>query len=210
MRATVLCGLAGGFAYLTGRFRGRRIERAESDRRMHDTVLQALEAMALARPSDSTAPLARLTELRATARAQAAALRHGLERACGDRLSADLAAMVADLARDGLCVELLMLGDVDDTLPAARRAALCGAAREALRNTLKHGGTARAVLSVQRRGRGVAVVARDHGRGFDPARCAPGFGIRESITARMAGIGGHAEVVSEPGGGTRVTLWAPR
>jgi signal transduction histidine kinase len=132
-----------------------------------------------------------------------------LERTSGNRLAADLAAVVADLARDGLGVELL-LAEFDDTLPAARRAALSGATREALRNILKHGGTTRAVLRVEQRGRGIAVVARDHGRGFDPAGCAKGFGIRESIMARMAAVGGHAEVASAPGHGTRVMLWVPR
>jgi signal transduction histidine kinase len=209
MRAIALCGLVTGFAYATGIRLGRRLERVESDRLIHDTVLQALEAMALARPSDSVTPHARLTELRATARAQAAVLRHGLERTSGDRLGAVLAAVVADLARDGLCVELL-LADIDDTLPATRRAAVSGATREALRNTLKHGDTTRAVLRVEERGRGIAVVARDHGCGFDLVGCAKGFGIRESIMARMAGVGGHAEVASAPGRGTRVTLWVPR
>ena len=209
MRAIVLCGLFAVLAYVTGIRLGRRRERVESHRLIHDTVLQALEAMALARPSDSVAPQARLTELRATARAQAAVLRHGLERTSGDRLGADLAAVVADLARDGLCVELLLAG-IDDTLPAARRAAVSGATREALRNTLKHGDTTRAVLRVEERGLGIAVVARDHGRGFDQAECTQGFGIRESIIARMAAVGGHAEVASAPGQGTRVTMWVPR
>jgi signal transduction histidine kinase len=209
MRTLVMCGLAAAFAYTTGTRLGRQQERAESARRIHDTVLQSLEAMALTRPSDAVAPQSRLSELRATARAQAAVLRHGLERTRGDRLAADLVAVVADLARDGLCVELL-LSDIDDTLPAARRAAVTGAVREALRNTLKHSDTTRAVLRVEHRGRGIAVVARDHGRGFDPALCAMGFGIRESIMARMVGVGGHAEVTSTPGNGTQVTLWVPR
>jgi signal transduction histidine kinase len=209
IRSIVLYGLGAGICYTTGVRLGRRLARVESARRIHDTVLQSLEAMALSRPSDATTPLARLTELRATARAQAAVLRHGLERTSDTRLGDELTAVVADLARDGLCVELL-LADIDDTLPATRRAALSGAAREALRNTLKHAETTSAVLRVAERGRGIAVVAQDHGRGFDQARCAEGFGIRESITARMAGVGGRAEVTSAPGRGTRVTLWVPR
>jgi signal transduction histidine kinase len=209
IRAVVLCGLLAGFGYAAGVRAGRRLERAESDRRIHDTVLQALEAMALVRPSDSVAPEVRLAELRAMARAQATALRLGLDRAAGDRLGTDLAGVVADLARDGLCAELL-LADIDDTLPAARRDAVRGATREALRNTLKHADTNRAVVRVEERDRGIVVVARDHGSGFDPARQPPGFGIRESIMARMASVGGHADVTSSPGGGTRVTLWVPR
>lgn len=31
-----------------------------------------------------------------------------------------------------------------------------------------------------------------------------------SITARLADVGGRSTVESEPGEGTRVTLWAPR
>jgi signal transduction histidine kinase len=209
MIALVLCGLLAGLAYVTGNRLGRRRERAESDRRIHDTVLQALEAMALARPSDAVDPRARLAELRAMARSQAAVLRHGLERPAGTRLGADLAAVIADLTHDGLRVRLL-LADVDDTLPATRCTAVSEATREALRNTLKHAGTTRASLRVEERGRGIAVVARDHGRGFDPAESGPGFGIRESLVARVAAVGGHAEVASAPGRGTRVTLWVPR
>jgi signal transduction histidine kinase len=209
MRPTVLSGLLAGLGYAAGVRTGRRLERAEADRRIHDTVLQALEAMALARPSDSVNPQARLAELRAMARTQATALRLGLDRARGDRLGAGLAGVAAELARDGLCTELL-LDDIDDTLPATRRDAMRGATREALRNTLKHANTTRAVVRLEERDRGIVVVARDHGSGFDPARQPPGFGIRESIMARMAAVGGHAEVTSSPGGGTRVTLWVPR
>jgi len=54
------------------------------------------------------------------------------------------------------------------------------------------------------------VITRDHGAGFSAADHPAGFGISESITARLAEVGGTSLVESGlAGGGTRVTLWVP-
>jgi signal transduction histidine kinase len=53
------------------------------------------------------------------------------------------------------------------------------------------------------------VTTRDHGTGFSPDARPSGFGIGESIKARLAEVGGTASVESAPGSGTRVTLWVP-
>ncbi len=55
----------------------------------------------------------------------------------------------------------------------------------------------------------MTVSIRDHGRGFDFAGRRPGFGIDNSIIARLAEIGGTARIDSTPGQGTRVLLTAP-
>jgi hypothetical protein len=50
------------------------------------------------------------------------------------------------------------------------------------------------------------VVVTDDGIGFDPVRTARGTGLRESIVGRMERAGGSAEIDSEVGAGTSVTL----
>ena len=56
----------------------------------------------------------------------------------------------------------------------------------------------------------VEVNVRDRGRGFDPdAVDADRHGVRQSIVARMASVGGSASVRSTPGEGTEVRLVLP-
>jgi signal transduction histidine kinase len=207
--AVLLAGCVGVVAYVTGVRRGRVAERKELDRYIHDTVLQALEAMAMRTPSDSVDAQAKLAEFRNIARAQAIALRRGFDEQAGGRLTEELAAMATDLARDGLRAQLVM-ADIDDGLSEARRKAVREATREALRNTLKHGQTTQATVRVEERDGGIAVTTRDHGVGFDMSQQPRGFGIKESIIARLGQVGGYADIVSRPGGGTRVTVWVPR
>ena len=207
--AVLAAGVAGSLAYLLGVRRGRSAERAELHRYIHDTVLQALEAMALRTPADTVDAPAKLAEFRNIARAQASALRRGLAEPIGGRLVEDLATLATDMVRDGLRAQLVM-ADIDDALSDVRRKAVRDATREALRNTLKHGGTTKVTVRVEERDGGIAVITRDHGVGFDTAQQPRGFGINESIVARLDRVGGHADIVSRPGGGTRVTMWVPR
>lgn len=212
----IIVGLGTRLAMGVGIRRGRRAEHARVQRTMHDTVLQTLEAMALSPPTppaDLSGALAQLTELRGIARAQAIQLRQGLtepvETTTGARLGEELAGVAAEMAREGLRARLVFT-EVDDTLLSeARRRAVRDAVREAMRNTMKHAGTDEVVLRVERRDGGVAVIARDHGTGFSEADRPAGFGISNSITARLADVGGSSTVESEPGRGTRVTLWVP-
>jgi signal transduction histidine kinase len=207
--AVLAAGAAGGTAFLIGVRRGRAVERAEFNRYIHDTVLQALEAMALRTPSDSVDASAKLADVRNIARAQASALRRGLQDPVGGRLVDELSSLATDMEREGLRAQLVM-ADVDDELSDVRRQAVRDATREAMRNTLKHSETTRVTVRVEERDGGIAVTTRDHGVGFDMAERPRGFGISESIIARLGAVGGHADIVSKPGGGTRVTVWVPR
>ena len=139
----------------------------------------------------------------------------------GSHVVDELGTLVDDMALAGFMAELV-IGDLadDDTgpdvevqhgLPAdglsdEARAALIGAAREALRNSHKHSGAAQAVVYVDRDGDEIRVVVRDHGAGFDPATHDLGFGTRESIHRRLVEVGGRAAITSRVGRGTRVTL----
>ncbi|MDA3642846.1 ATP-binding protein [Saccharopolyspora indica] len=207
----VLLVLSVRLAHRAGYRHGRRCERDVLNRYLHDRVLPTLEAFALGSRSDEGAAPARLAELRQAAKEQAALIRRDMAAAPAAgraRLGPELVALIEDLSRSRLRAELIR-AEVDDTLSAARRTAVRDATGEALRNTLKHSGTDQAEVRVAERDGGIAVTVRDRGAGFDPAR-KPGFGIAESIKARMTEVGGSARVESRPDWGTQVTLWVPQ
>jgi signal transduction histidine kinase len=210
--ALMLVGVGTRLALGVGIRRGRAAEHARIDRDLHDGVLQVLEAMALPIPADDGSSAQRLVEFRAVARAQAMELRRALDRQAetGRKvLSEDLAGLAAEMTREGLRAQLVF-ADVDDgELSEVRRVAVRDAVREALRNTMKHSGIREVVVRVEQRDNGIAVIARDHGTGFDSDNVRAGFGIANSITARLVEVGGSAKIESSPGKGTRVTLWVP-
>jgi len=210
----ILLGVGTRFAVDIGLRRGREAERRRTRRIMHDSVLQTLEALAISAPGDDAQAAARLSELRSVAKAEAAELRRRITEPVPTGptrgFAVELADVATELARDGLRTQLVAADFADDKkVSQDRRTAMCEAVREALRNTVKHSGTKQVVLRVEERDGGVAVVARDQGQGFDVRDRPPGFGISQSIMARLAEVGGHGTVDSQPGRGTRVTMWVP-
>ncbi|HSM06732.1 MAG TPA: PAS domain S-box protein [Longimicrobiales bacterium] len=83
--------------------------------------------------------------------------------------------------------------------------------QEALTNVARHAATDRAVVSIHTNKDMIEVDVTDQGRGFRPSQLASGasglglMGMQE----RAVMVGGRLEVVSEPGGGTRVRLSVP-
>jgi signal transduction histidine kinase len=168
--------------------------------------LQTLEAIALT--DDGPGQLARVRD---AAHAQARELRRTLrDTDAPDGLAAELATLATEMAREGLRAELAISDVGDDQLSEVRRIAVRDAAREALRNTIKHAGTQEVVVRMEERDGGVVVITRDHGVGYDEDARPPGFGVSESMKARLAEVGGWCRIESPPGGGTRVTMWVPR
>jgi signal transduction histidine kinase len=207
--ALTVLGFGTRLAMTVGMRAGREAERANILRGMHDTVLQTLEAIALQPAGD---PEQTLQQVRGMARSQVIQIRRALDelagaRPAGPQLSDELAELAGELAAAGLRVQLALGPIPDAELPAHRRRALRDAAREALRNTVKHAGVDEAVLRLDECDGRVSVIVRDHGAGFDPR--ARGFGLRQSICERMAEVGGWAEIWSQPGRGTRVSLHVP-
>ncbi|MEV7097630.1 ATP-binding protein [Amycolatopsis sp. NPDC051045] len=194
-----------------GEQRGRAAERERHRRDVHDTVLQVMESLALPAPGDALDPRGSLDQVRRTARAHALRLRLSLD---GDApaepggLEHRLGALAVEMTADGLRVDLVVLAKPTE-VPEAVVNALHDATREALRNTLKHAKTAKAVVCLEARDGVVTVSVRDHGTGFDLGASRAGFGIENSIHARMAEIDGAARIDSAPGHGTRVVLSAP-
>lgn len=203
----MLTGLATRLTLAIGMRLGRQAERARTERALHDTVLQTLEAIALTQDGPDA-----LGAARDAARAQALGLRKMLRDSheAPDGLAAELATLAAEMARDGLRAQLSISDIGDDELSEVRRVAVRDAAREALRNTLKHAGTREVVVRMEERDGGIVVITRDHGVGYDEKARPPGFGVSESMEARLAEVGGWCRVESRPGNGTRVTMWVPR
>ncbi|WP_121255809.1 sensor histidine kinase [Nocardioides ferulae] len=80
------------------------------------------------------------------------------------------------------------------------------AAREAVRNTVRHSGV-RDVEVVLTLGRDrVELRVRDRGAGFDPRGSTAGHGVQHSIVDPVRAAGGRARVESRPGEGTVVAL----
>jgi PAS domain S-box-containing protein len=88
------------------------------------------------------------------------------------------------------------------------------AVRELLFNVVKHAGVTRASVALRRIDGHVELAVTDAGRGFHPLQMesseAPpgGFGLF-SIRERLELLGGHMDMRSAPGQGTRVVLIAP-
>lgn len=180
-------------------------------RLLHDTVLQTLETMARPSELDGTEPAERLRELRCGARQQADRLRRAMAELTdgpAGSLTAGLHGVADEFVPAGLRAQVIAAADLPE-LPAWQRGVLRDGVRAALGNVLKHAGVDRAVVRIEPSGGGVRVVVRDRGRGFDPALTAPGFGIRQSITARLREVGGRSTITSSTGAGTRVELWVP-
>jgi signal transduction histidine kinase len=81
--------------------------------------------------------------------------------------------------------------------------------QEALQNFRKHSGAVKAEVRLRRIENKIIVSIRDEGKGFDATvNSKPGLGIR-SMIERARLTGGHLEIYSEPGKGTRIEATAP-
>ncbi len=82
--------------------------------------------------------------------------------------------------------------------------------RELLINIIKHADAQNVKVSVRRIHQHIYVSVEDDGVGFNPAEVVSnaGFGIF-SVRERLEQLGGHIEIESEPGQGTKITMTAP-
>lgn len=177
--------------------RERVLAERRARRLAHDTALNTLEAVARGLPAEQAPRFA----ARAIADADALASIGKHQDGSVESVTAALHARAAHLG-----VELLgRVADPESVEPGVE--ALVAAAGEVLLNAGKHAGTTRVHLEPLA-GPAFGIKLTDHGRGFD-TRAAAGLGLRESITARMAEVGGTAHIRSAPGQGTQVALRLP-
>lgn len=183
-------------------------ERARQYRMLHDTVLSTLSALARGGldPSD---PL-----VRQRCAADADYLRGLISSggvSSGNQLQGELAAVGRSQAALGLRVHV-HCADVPVDLPETVVRSIADATREALNNVIKHARVDQAwvtALASDGAAPGVLVTIADRGRGFNAAAGSAGLGLRDSIGARLAEVGGTATVDSRPGQGTSVELRWP-
>jgi signal transduction histidine kinase len=87
------------------------------------------------------------------------------------------------------------------------------AAQEGLRNVINHAQATHASLKVRPDAGGVVLLVADDGIGFTAAsiaqRRASGHLGLELLAELAADAGGHLEMESQPGIGTRLRLWVP-
>jgi signal transduction histidine kinase len=177
---------------------------AQWDALIHDEVLAALET--IARAEDPAV-------VRAAARQAAASLvdppGQGDVDATGLREELLQAVLTTYPLADTRFTPQVRESDV--TVPRAVVEALSMAVSEALRNVAEHaypaGEPGPATVDLLQNATTVVVTVTDRGRGFrrDQVRVSA-FGLSLSIEQRMDAVGGLAQVISEPGAGTRVVL----
>jgi len=96
-------------------------------------------------------------------------------------------------------------------LPQAKLDALLFAISECLENVRRHSGVNVAHVTITDNDRTVRAMITDAGKGFDPnAVESRRLGIKESVVARLAEVGGTARLFSSVGAGTTVLLEVDR
>jgi signal transduction histidine kinase len=182
-----------------------RADEREQHRRLHDTLLSTLTVVALGSFDRPSATLAAKASDDLTILSQLAAAPDDLND-LDDRVSLD--DLLQDLARRSSC-SVHLTGTAPDV---ARHVAegLRDCVSEALRNVAQHSGVDEAVVCVTAIDGGVSIEIVDLGHGFDPLLISEAKrGIRESLQARVASVGGSVTIASRPGAGTRVQLRWP-
>jgi PAS domain S-box-containing protein len=80
--------------------------------------------------------------------------------------------------------------------------------KEAVNNMVRHSGCSDAELEFSATEQGLLLRVSDNGRGFDVASVGSGHGLR-SMRERTEALGGHLDVLSNPGHGTMLTFTIP-
>lgn len=177
-------------------------ERAGLATRLHDSVLQTLNAIQL--------EAANPEQVMYLARRQQRELKRTIEQFLSPHEQSFRVALLE--ARDDVedmhsrvMIDALIKDDLplDDTLLH-----VVEGAREAMVNAARHSGANLIdVYSEQREG-SVVVMVRDRGTGFNPDRVmrAGGHGMAMSLFERVGSVGGTVDIASRPGEGTEVVI----
>jgi signal transduction histidine kinase len=187
--------------------RRERIRIEERERvaaRLHDSVLQTLALIQRAPDGERARSLARRQdrELRAW-------LYGGEDPGAPTTLGAALRAVVGEI-EDAYEVGIGLVQPADLPLDPVLEV-LVEAAREAITNAAKHAGVEEINVLVRVSPLQVSVFVDDRGAGFDPAAVpADRRGLRDSIRARLARVGGSVSLDTAPGAGTDIELLVPR
>ena len=180
----------------------------EQSRRLHETVLNTLNAIARGGLADDHAVSSRIRERSAQSAAVLASFADtgpDLRSPVRERWAAGVEPAVAALRDAGIVVDLDV--PVGCRPPDDVGRAFMTAMVEALLNVQRHAQARRVVIRIDCDGeRAMHVEITDDGVGFDPQRATDGFGLHESIRAPLTEVGGSAQITSAPGQGTTVQL----
>jgi signal transduction histidine kinase len=195
-------------------------ERQKLARELHDSVSQALFGIVLGAQTacdmlaDDASPLAEpLQYVLQLAEAGLAEMRALIFELHPERLHTDglVGALTKQLealrSRHGLTIEGVFGAEPDAS--ADVKVAAYRIAQEALQNTVRHARPTRVTVRLSTSPEGLHLAVEDDGRGFDPQGAFPGHLGLESMRERAASSGGHLEIDSAPGRGTRVRAWFP-
>ena len=189
-------------------------ERVRLEHDLHDGAQQRLMAiqmkLALAQENaageDLADQLEAIQEDAAEAVEELRALAHGIypsvlrERGLADALRS--ATMTAP-------IKIYVIDEGIGRCPPAIEAAIYFCSLEAIQNAIKHAGPhARVTVSLARRPGKIEFAIGDDGIGMKTAAPADGFGVL-SMKDRIGAVGGELEIVTSPGGGTRIRGLVP-
>ena len=122
----------------------------------------------------------------------------------------ELARLASEYQWRGVNLQITAQAAGSYLLPSAVADALVAAIRASLENVVRHSGATSAVVELITDEDFVTVMVTDQGRGFDLSTVgADRLGLRSSVMARMAAVGGSAKIWSAPGEGTSVIISAP-
>jgi signal transduction histidine kinase len=122
----------------------------------------------------------------------------------------DIMRLISGFQWRGLSVHVTGSGDGIYQLEPETATALLDALAAALENVARHSGATVAEVEVVYLPESITVMVTDEGVGFDPGAVPDDrLGIRASIEARIAAVGGTVQVWSSPGSGTSIMMSAP-
>ena len=122
----------------------------------------------------------------------------------------DVMRLISDFQWRGLSVHVTGSGDGIYQLEPAMATALIDALGAALENVARHSGATVAEVELVYAPESITIMVTDEGVGFDPTAVASDrLGIRASIEARIAGVGGTVQLWSSPGSGTSIMMNMP-
>ena len=197
-------------------------ERHRLARDLHDSIKQQLFAIhtgaATAQARFDVEPAgarAAIDQIRASAReamGEMEAMLHGLRAAPLENvgLVEALKQSCEALAfRTGASVEFIPADlPPSESLPPGAQDAIFRVAQEALANVARHARAGHVRVTLAGSDGELELTIKDDGAGFDQAQPARGLGLA-NMRARAAECGGHMEVISQPGSGTRVRMTTP-
>jgi signal transduction histidine kinase len=192
---------------------------AEAAAILHDTVLNHLNAIAVAPAGPMDEHLARTMDADVAMLTGRSWLVDGVgpdapgttgQSSAVDEATAVFGRMIDDQQALGLTVRVT--GDPSSLGRLHPRAvtAVVRAVGQCLANVRKHAGTDSAEVSVFDDGVGCTVMVVDDGRGFDEESTGTDrMGLRNSVRERVGRVGGDVQIWSSPGSGTSVMMTVP-